>query len=93
MMSELSLVELESELVAELPTRNLLRRHRAHASARASHGSAAASNATYQINFNPQVVINNGVIAGPLSIISHNTNNNATNQSLTPLNILSGLLG
>ncbi len=90
-MYELSLVELESELVAELPTRNLLRRRRASASARASFGSAAAANATDQSNSNAQTLINTGFIFSPVKVTSHNTNNNFTSQSLTPLNISESL--
>ncbi len=88
MTHELSLAELESELAAELPTRTLLRRRgaRAHASARASFGSAANANATYQINFNPQIVINNGTLGGGLSIDSHNLNANAAQQTAVPIN-------
>jgi hypothetical protein len=83
-MYELSLAELECEFSAELPTRSLLR-------ARARHGSAAASNRTYQVNFNPQVVINNGTIGGGLNLSSHNFNFNHTTQNLQPVNILAGL--
>ncbi len=90
-MYELSLVELESELAAELPTRNLLRRRRGGASARASFGSAAAANETSQSNWNPQTVINTGFIFGRVNVTSHNTNNNFTQQTLTPVNISAGL--
>ncbi len=88
MTHELSLAELESELVAELPTRNLLRRRkRASAHASASNGSAANANATYQINFNPQIVINNGTIGGNgLSIESFNRNFNTSQQNAVPIN-------
>ena len=96
MSSELSLVELESELVAELPERSLMRRKRhqawgwfphASASASASNGSASNGNATYQINFNPQIVINNGTIGGNgLSIESNNENTNHSNQTGVPIN-------
>jgi hypothetical protein len=91
MMHELSLAELESELSAELPTRTLLRRKRVSAKASAHHGSAAAGNATYQVNFNPQVVINNGTIGGPVNVSSFNRNFNTTQQQLQPVNILAGL--
>ncbi len=88
-MYELSLVELESELAAELPTRNLLRRGgaRAHASARASFGSGANSNATSQENFNPQTVVNTGNVFGQgIELESHNKNWNDTTQTATPIN-------
>jgi len=95
MSHELNMAELEGELCAELPTRNLMRwrRHRrshrffgASSSAFASFGSAANSNATQQINFNPQIVINNGDVGGGIHISSHNENNNTTNQSAVPIN-------
>ena len=93
MTHELSLVELESELSAELPTRNLMRRRkRASAHASASFGSAANANATYQINFNPQVVINNGKIdGGGIRISSFNHNNNDNTQNAVPINFGLGL--
>jgi hypothetical protein len=94
MTHELSLVELESELAAELPTRNLLRRRKRQAwgwfpqaSAHASNGSGANANATYQINFNPQVVINNGSVGlGGISLESHNQNTNQAIQNAVPIN-------
>jgi hypothetical protein len=92
-MYELSLVELESELSAELPTRNLMRRRkRASAHASASFGSAANANATYQINFNPQIVINNGTVGyGGISLESHNENTNQAIQNALPINFGLGL--
>ncbi len=94
MTHELSLAELERELTAELPERSLMRRRRqaygwfphASAHASASFGSAANSNATRQINFNPQIVINNGTIGGGLSIESNNLNANAAQQNAVPIN-------
>jgi hypothetical protein len=96
MTHELSLADLEGELSAELPTRNLLRRRKRqsfgwfpHASshASASFGSAANSNATYQVNFNPQIVINNGKVdGGGIDINSHNTNDNDNTQTAVPIN-------
>jgi hypothetical protein len=92
------MAELESELCAELPERNLMRRHkrfsrRHHFSTRhgfsgahASFGSAAASNSTTQVNFNPQIVINNGRVGGGVNLSSHNANFNTTNQNLVPIN-------
>jgi hypothetical protein len=94
MTHELSLAELESELAAELPTRNLMRRRKRQpfgwfpqASAHASNGSAANANATYQINFNPQIVINNGTVGlGGISLESHNQNDNSAIQNAVPIN-------
>lgn len=104
---EMSLSELEGELCAELPQRNLMRRRcrcRRHyynrgyygggygngyyggnGGAFASFGSAANSNSTYQVNFNPQIAINNGN-AGGISIDSHNVNSNVSNQTALPIN-------
>ncbi len=93
MIQELSVAELEGELCADLPDRNMMRRWRRHFrrhgffGASASFGSAAASNETRQVNFNPQIVVNNGVIGGGVSLDSHNVNTNFTNQNLTPINI------
>lgn len=92
MTHELSVAELESELCADLPERNMMRwrrRFRSHGffGARASFGSAAASNETRQVNFNPQIVVNNGFVGGGVSLNSHNVNNNFTDQNLTPINI------
>lgn len=98
MTNELSLGELESELCAELPVRNLLRRrcrcrhsHRLHhavgGGTSASNGSAANSNRTTQVNFNPQIVVNNGNAGtGGIHIDSHNQNNNTNNQTGIPIN-------
>jgi hypothetical protein len=93
MSHELSMAELEGELVAELPTRNLMRRRHRRSrrffgtSAFASFGSAANANSTEQVNFNPQIVINNGFVGGSgIHISSHNENNNFTNQSAVPIN-------
>jgi hypothetical protein len=89
MKIELSIGELESELSAELPTRNLLRRRRHHGgtSARASFGSAANANSTHQSNSNPQTVVNLGHVWGSgIHVSSHNENNNTTNQTAVPIN-------
>jgi hypothetical protein len=89
MKNELSIGELESELSAELPTRNLLRRrrHRASAHAHASFGSAANANSTHQSNSNPQTVVNLGHVSGAgINVSSHNSNHNTTNQSAVPIN-------
>jgi hypothetical protein len=86
-MYELSLVELESELAAELPTRNLLRRKHASAHARASFGSGANANATSQENFNPQTVVNTGKVYGQgIELESYNQNDNWNTQTATPIN-------
>jgi hypothetical protein len=92
-MYELSLVELESELAAELPTRNLLRRRRhGGTSARASFGSGANANSTDQQNFNPQTVVNTGRVSGQgISLESHNENSNWNTQTATPINFGIGL--
>lgn len=96
-MTELSLLELDGELAAELPARNLMRRKKKHAaygwfpkasaSASASYGSASNANATYQINFNPQIVINNGTISNAgIGLLSGNANGNANTQTGVPIN-------
>jgi hypothetical protein len=88
-MYELSLVELESELAAELPTRNLLRRRRRHGgtSAKASFGSGANANSTHQENFNPQTVVNTGRVSGQgIELESDNQNENSNTQTATPIN-------
>jgi hypothetical protein len=95
MSNELNMAELDGELCAELPDRNMMRHHRrrrhhavgARSSAFASFGSAANSNSTSQINFNPQIVINNGRVGGSgISVSSHNSNFNTTNQTAVPIN-------
>jgi hypothetical protein len=93
MTQELSLAELESELSAELPDRTLMRRHRGGASARASFGSVANANRTYQINFNPQVLINTGNVNGNILVTSNNRNANTATQFGTPINFGIGGLG
>ncbi len=68
MMRELSLLELDRELAAELPERSLMRLHRRHAhvhapsrgGAEAMFGSAAANNSTQQGNSNSQSLLNSG---------------------------------
>jgi hypothetical protein len=93
MSNELSMVELEHEVCAELPERHLMRRHRRHhhvasASASAAFGSAANANSTHQVNFNPQIVINNGRVGGAgINVSSHNSNHNTTNQNALPINL------
>jgi hypothetical protein len=89
-MYELSLVELESELSAELPTRNLMRRRRhmgGGTSAHASFGSGANANSTDQLNSNAQTVVNSGTVkSGGIRVSSYNTNSNHNTQTATPLN-------
>lgn len=99
-MYELSLVELESELAAELPTRNLMmcrhsvRRvvrkpvsHEGGTRASASFGSGANANSTEQVNSNPQTVVNTGHVRGQgIELESDNQNENRNTQTATPLN-------
>ena len=94
-MRELSLVELESELAAALPSRNLMccrRRRRRHASGgqggtSASYGSAANGNMTSQSNNNPQTVVNTGTLhSAGIRLNPVNTNDNTNQQTATPLN-------
>ena len=89
-MREISFVELESELSAVLPTRNLMRRRRGGVSA--SFGSAANGNSTFQENMNPQTVVNVGRLhdAG-IKLSSYNTNSNDNTQTATPINFGIGL--
>jgi hypothetical protein len=89
MSHELSMSELESELCTELPERQLMRHRRRHhggTSAHAAYGSGAAANSTHQVNFNPQIVINNGNHSGGSFVTSHNSNHNTTNQNVLPIN-------
>jgi hypothetical protein len=59
---EMSLIELESELAAELPTRSLMsRRHARRHGVSANNGSVANGNSTKQVIFNPQIAIITGV--------------------------------
>jgi hypothetical protein len=58
----------------------------AHTGAFASFGSVANANSTRQVNFNPQIVVNNGFVGGGIGISSHNANFNNTNQSGVPIN-------
>ncbi len=86
-MYELSLVELESELAAALPSRNLMRRHRGGVKAHASYGSGANANGTEQVNSNAQTVVNSGRVSGAgIRLSSFNRNSNTTTQTATPLN-------
>jgi hypothetical protein len=90
-MYELSLVELEAELAAELPARPMLR-----ARAHAHHGSVANANSTRQVIFNPQIAIITGVNGGligantvPLVIqAGGNSNANTGTQFGVPTNFL-----
>jgi hypothetical protein len=97
-MYELSLVELESELSAELPARELMSRRRgARAHAHANNGSVANANATSQTISAPQTAVLTGVnTAGLLGIqqanaalvaqVGLNTNSNSNTQFGTPVN-------
>ncbi len=89
MKSELSHLDLDHELIAALPARELMRRHRSrarvHAHAHASFGSGANANATHQVNSNPQTVVNVGGL-GSSNLTSHNSNHNTTNQNAVPIN-------
>ncbi len=72
-MYEMSMIELESELAAELPSRSLMSRRRMRygfhphsgTSAHANNGSVANGNSTNQVIFNPQIAIVTGVNGGP----------------------------
>jgi hypothetical protein len=106
-MYELSLVELESELSAVLPERNLMchrkvvRRKKScgcghnggNGGPSASYGSAAASNSTSQVNSNPQTFVNSGRISSGVNVTSFNRNTNTTQQNLQPVNIGLGVGG
>ena len=94
-MYELSLIELESELSAELPTRTLMRRRRRHGGAHASaaFGSVANGNSTDQVIFNPQIAIITGVNGGLVGAngalvnqIGANSNGNTNTQFGVPVN-------
>ena len=99
-MYELSLVELESELSALLPARELMsRRHgRRHGgtSAKANNGSVANANSTSQTISAPQTAIVTGINGGLLGIgqnnralvaqVGLNTNTNSNTQFGTPVN-------
>ncbi len=65
---EMSLIELESELAAELPARTLMSRrkmrygfHPNSGGTHANNGSVANGNSTNQVIFNPQIAIITGV--------------------------------
>jgi hypothetical protein len=99
-MRELSLVELESELAAALPARNLMSRRRgsrASAKAHANNGSVANGNATnQQINASQSAVLfgSNGGLIGAQQInfvplvaqVGLNTNSNTNTQIGAPVN-------
>ncbi|HEX6819563.1 MAG TPA: hypothetical protein VF120_14390 [Ktedonobacterales bacterium] len=99
-MYELSLAELESELSALLPPRNLMchrrRRkavkHAASAGNSASYGSALNADSTTQTNSNPQTVVNTGTLhSAGIKLNPSNTNSNTNQQTGTPLNFGVGL--
>ncbi len=97
---EMSLIELESELAAALPTRSLMsRRHgRRHGStsAKANFGSVANANSTSQTVSNPQTAVLTGINSDParrlqanaalVLQVGHNTNSNTNTQFGTPVN-------
>ncbi len=98
-MYELSLVELESELSALLPARELMsRRHgRRHGgtSAKANNGSVANANSTSQSISNPQTATLLGVNSGPAALqfngalvaqIGADRNTNTNTQFGAPVN-------
>src|SRR5579884_1150059 len=100
-MTELSLVELESELSAELPSRSLMSRrkmkygyHPHHHGTSANNGSVANSNSTKQVIFNPQIAIvlganNGGALQGNGALIAQaglNANGNGSTQFGVPVN-------
>ena len=89
-MYELSLVELEAELAAELPARPMLR-----ARAHAHHGSVANANSTRQVIFNPQIAIilnaNGGGAAAQVPLVVQsglNANGNTNSQFGVPVNYM-----
>ncbi len=99
---EMSLIELESELAAALPTRNLMCRRRArrhHSGSNngtsANNGSVANSNSTSQSISNPQTAIATGINSGPAGLqangalvaqIGANNNSNTNTQFGAPVN-------
>ncbi len=98
-MIEMSLVELESELAAELPTREMMsRRHGrrgASAHAHANNGSVANGNATNQSINNSQTAallgVNSGRALGQANAalvaqIGADRNTNTNTQFGTPVN-------
>jgi hypothetical protein len=98
-MYELSLVDLESELAAALPERNLMCHRRVvrrkvrkapsegGTSASASYGSAANANSTDQTNSNAQTVVNTGTVNdNGVNLNPSNANDNSASQQGTPLN-------
>jgi hypothetical protein len=96
MTYELSLAELESELSAELPARDLMHFYRRRkygsggASAGASFGSVANANHTQQSNINPQTLVNTGNVNGNIFVTSNNRNTNSNTQFGTPVNFSVG---
>lgn len=87
MKAELSIAELEGELVTELPKRDLMHHHRHH-SRRFSHrggmnGSVTNVNHTTQIIVNPQVAVNLG--RGNINQFGGNSNRNSSTQIGIPV--------
>ena len=102
-MYELSLVELESELSAELPARTLMSRRKMkygfhpNSSAHANNGSVANGNSTNQVIFNPQIAIITGVNTGGAGLQANgaliaqaglDSNANTNTQFGVPVNFL-----
>jgi hypothetical protein len=96
---EMSIVELESELAAALPTRTLMsRRHGRRMSSggtSANNGSVANGNSTSQSIMNSQTAVLTGVNNGPagaqfngalVAQIGANNNSNSNTQFGTPVN-------
>ena len=93
---EMSLIELESELAAELPARSLMsRRHGRRHSVSANNGSVANGNSTNQTISNPQTAILTGINSGPagaqfngalVAQLGLNHNDNTNTQFGAPVN-------
>src|SRR5690242_2899612 len=84
-MYELSLVELETELAAELPSRSLMRVKKSKkyghggVSANGSFGSGVNAAGTMQTNSNPQTVVNVGNLSrAGIRLSSCNSNSAST---------------
>ena len=95
-MYELSLIELESELSAELPTRSLMSRRHGRHSVSANNGSVANGNSTNQSIRNSQTAALLGVNSGRAGLQANgalvlqlglNHNDNTNTQFGTPTNI------
>ncbi len=94
-MYELSLIELESELSAELPTRTLMSRRHGRRGTSANNGSVANGNSTSQSINNAQTAALLGVNSGYAGLQANgalvlqlglNNNSNTNTQFGTPVN-------